>query len=65
MTEYLNKVSNPHRRNLNLLTFLPLLRAIFPKEQDKYSCKSIDVPFYLVCPDLDKMIVIQPNEVDA
>ena len=34
-------------------------------EQDKYSCKSIDLPFYLVCPDLDKMIVIQPCEVDA
>ena len=34
-------------------------------EQDKLSCKSIGVPFYLVCPDLDKMIVIQPSEVDA
>ena len=33
--------------------------------QDKYSCKSIDVPFYLVCPDLDKMIVIQPSDIDA
>ena len=34
-------------------------------KQDKLSCKSIGVPFYLVCPDLDKMIVIQPSEVDA
>ncbi len=34
-------------------------------KQDKYSCKSIGVPFYLVCPNLDKMIVIQPSEVDA
>jgi proteasome lid subunit RPN8/RPN11 len=34
-------------------------------EQDKFSCKSIGVPFYLVCPDLDKMIVIHPDEINA
>ncbi len=31
-------------------------------EGDIVSCNSIQIPFYLVCPDLDKMIVIQPEE---
>ena len=31
-------------------------------ETDKASCKAMETPFYLVCPDLDKMIVIKPKE---
>tara|TARA_Y100001951_G_C11276803_1_gene262492 strand:- start:507 stop:866 length:360 start_codon:yes stop_codon:yes gene_type:complete len=31
-------------------------------ESDKASCNAIKVPFYLVCPDLDKMIVITPEK---
>ena len=34
-------------------------------EEDVASCNAVQIPFYLVCPDLDKMIVIQPSEVDA
>ncbi len=34
-------------------------------EADIVSCNSIQIPFYLVCPDLDKMIVIQPSDIDA
>jgi len=30
-------------------------------ESDKASCNAIKIPFYLVCPDLDKMIVINPT----
>jgi len=32
---------------------------------DIASCDAIQIPFYLVCPDLDKMIVIQPSDIDA
>lgn len=31
-------------------------------EEDVASCNAVQIPFYLVCPDLDKMIVIQPKE---
>ncbi len=31
-------------------------------EADIVSCNSIQIPFYLVCPDLDKMIVIKPKD---
>ena len=31
-------------------------------EPDISSCDAIQVPFYLVCPDLDKMIVITPKD---
>tara|TARA_Y100000356_G_scaffold130814_1_gene133673 strand:+ start:72 stop:413 length:342 start_codon:yes stop_codon:yes gene_type:complete len=31
-------------------------------EEDIVSCNSVEIPFYLVCPDLDKMIVIKPKE---
>mgnify|MGYP003125031955 CR=1 FL=1 len=31
-------------------------------EEDIVSCNAIQIPFYLVCPDLDKMIVIKPKE---
>ena len=31
-------------------------------EEDIVSCNSIQIPFYLVCPDLDKMISIEPND---
>ena len=34
-------------------------------ESDKYSCKAIDLIFYLVSPKSDKIAVIQPNEIDA
>ena len=34
-------------------------------ESDKYSCKSIDLTFYLVSPKSDKIAVIRPNEIDA
>ena len=34
-------------------------------EQDKYSCKSIDLPFYLVSPDSDKIVILMPSEIDA
>tara|TARA_R100000426_G_scaffold9064_1_gene10224 strand:+ start:280 stop:627 length:348 start_codon:yes stop_codon:yes gene_type:complete len=34
-------------------------------ESDKYSCKAIDLTFYLVSPKSDKMAVIQPDEIDA
>jgi proteasome lid subunit RPN8/RPN11 len=34
-------------------------------ESDKYSCKSIDLTFFLVSPKSDKMAVIRPNEIDA
>ena len=34
-------------------------------EPDKASCKAMETPFYLVCPNLDKMIVITPDEIDA
>lgn len=33
----------------------------FSKE-DVASCNAVQIPFYLVCPDLDKMIVIEPKE---
>ena len=31
-------------------------------EEDIVSCNAVQIPFYLVCPDLDKMIVIEPKE---
>ena len=34
-------------------------------ESDKYSCKAIDLIFYLVSPKSDKIVVIQPDEIDA
>ena len=34
-------------------------------ESDKYSCKAIDLTFYLVSPKSDKITVIQPDEIDA
>ena len=34
-------------------------------ETDKYSCKAIDLTFYLVSPKSDKMAVIRPDEIDA
>ena len=34
-------------------------------ETDKASCKAMETPFYLVCPDLDKMIVITPDKINA
>ena len=34
-------------------------------ESDKYSCKAIDLTFYLVSPKSDKMAVIKPDEIDA
>tara|TARA_R100001086_G_scaffold145614_2_gene76966 strand:+ start:1189 stop:1539 length:351 start_codon:yes stop_codon:yes gene_type:complete len=34
-------------------------------ESDKYSCKSIDLIFYLVSPKSDKIAVIKPDEIDA
>ena len=34
-------------------------------ESDKYSCKAIDLIFYLVSPKSDKIAVIQPDEIDA
>ena len=34
-------------------------------ETDKASCKAMETPFYLVCPNLDKMIVITPDEINA
>jgi len=34
-------------------------------ESDKYSCKSIDLTFYLVSPKSDKIGVIRPDEIDA
>ena len=32
---------------------------------DKYSCKSIDITFYLVSPKSDKIAVLNPDEIDA
>ena len=34
-------------------------------ESDKYSCKAIDLTFYLVSPKSDKISVIKPDEIDA
>ena len=34
-------------------------------EGDKYSCKAIDLTFYLVSPKSDKIAVLKPNEIDA
>tara|TARA_Y100000114_G_scaffold64891_1_gene59452 strand:- start:729 stop:1079 length:351 start_codon:yes stop_codon:yes gene_type:complete len=34
-------------------------------ESDKYSCKAIDLSFYLVSPKSDKIVVIRPDEIDA
>jgi proteasome lid subunit RPN8/RPN11 len=34
-------------------------------ESDKYSCKAIDLTFYLVSPKSDKIAVIRPDEIDA
>ena len=34
-------------------------------ESDKYSCKSIDLTFYLVSTKSDKIAVIRPDEIDA
>ena len=34
-------------------------------ESDKYSCKAIDLIFYLVSPKSDKIAVIKPEEIDA
>ena len=34
-------------------------------ESDKYSCKAINLIFYLVSPKSDKIAVIKPDEIDA
>ena len=34
-------------------------------ESDKYSCKAIDLIFFLVSPKSDKIAVIKPDEIDA
>ena len=34
-------------------------------ESDKFSCKAINLTFYLVSPKSDKIAVIQPEEIDA
>ena len=34
-------------------------------ESDKFSCKAIDLTFYLVSPKSDKIAVIKPDEIDA
>ena len=34
-------------------------------ESDKYSCKAIDLIFYLVSPKSDKIAVIKPDEINA
>jgi proteasome lid subunit RPN8/RPN11 len=34
-------------------------------ESDKYSCKAIDLTFYLISPKSDKIAVIRPEEIDA
>ena len=34
-------------------------------ESDKYSCKSIDLTFYLVSPKSDKIAVIRPEEINV
>ena len=34
-------------------------------ESDKYSCKAIDLIFYLVSPKSDKLLIIRPEEIDA
>ena len=34
-------------------------------DSDKYSCKAIDLTFYLVSPKSDKIAVIRPDEIDA
>ena len=34
-------------------------------DSDKYSCKAINLIFYLVSPKSDKIAVIRPDEIDA
>ena len=34
-------------------------------ESDKYSCKAIDLIFYLVSPKSDKIAVIKPEEINV
>jgi proteasome lid subunit RPN8/RPN11 len=34
-------------------------------ESDKFSCKAIDLVFYLVSPKSDKIAVIKPEEINA
>ena len=34
-------------------------------ESDKFSCKAINLIFYLVSPKSDKIAVIRPDEIDA
>ena len=34
-------------------------------ESDKYSCKAINLTFYLVSPKSDKIAIIQPDEINA
>ena len=34
-------------------------------ESDKYSCKAINLTFYLVSPKSDKIAVIRPDEINA
>ena len=34
-------------------------------ESDKFSCKAIDLTFYLVSPKSDKIAVIKPEEINA
>ena len=34
-------------------------------ETDRFSCKAIDLPFYLVSPKSDKIAVIRPEEIDV
>ena len=45
-----------HSHQQNVLKF---------SESDKYSCKSIDLTFYLVSPKSDKIAVIKPDEINA
>tara|TARA_B100000424_G_C22692680_1_gene378452 strand:+ start:269 stop:619 length:351 start_codon:yes stop_codon:yes gene_type:complete len=34
-------------------------------ETDKFSCKAIDLPFYLVSPKSDNIVIIRPEEINA
>ena len=34
-------------------------------DSDKYSCKAINLIFYLVSPKSDKIAIIRPDEIDA
>ncbi len=45
-----------HSHPQNILVF---------SDADIYSCNSIDLPFYLVSPDSDKIETLLPNKIDA